>query len=531
MEIESFPTWLVLALATSLVFIPDSNGLEQIKANLTTEDQKVISLRIPPDLREFLASLRPPNRSRQPRYHDDNEGRPVVRPTIGNDIIIIDNVMHRPIEPSQVRLFMDDDENDASVLSVDSMLEMNNMNDMDNMMVDFEASERLVSARRGTIGLVRAHFLRLISSEDDMPGINLNGEEISSAAEIRPGVFSCGHQTSEMFINFINPNYPAHDSTTGSCHFRILVERPEVCQLRVDFVDTEMLTPRQGNCADQFLVVGGDIWPTGLDKLCGINTDQHFYLHLDRERANQGIDDEINVDFTITTVNSKPYKFGFWVTQVDCSSQPIIEAPAGCTQYFMSSSGTLKTFNFEGVQYLANQNYRACFRTTRSSCFMSFSADTSQFELSLFSRISRRNMDPRRFFNRNQNQRSRALSGVGANECGLDYLLIPGGRPNATKNSVTLDRFCGGELNFESNAESSSTIYSDISGPIAWVQLVTAPRNDFTRNLLSQPRTRVMNNFNLFRRRTSTTQRSDFENTGAGIRLRYAHVTSCDSNK
>lgn len=68
-------------------------------------------------------------------------------------------------------------------------------------------------------------------SEDDRPAINLNGEEISSTAEIQPGVFSCGHQTSEMFINFINPNYPAHDSTTGSCHFRILVERPEVCQV------------------------------------------------------------------------------------------------------------------------------------------------------------------------------------------------------------------------------------------------------------------------------------------------------------
>lgn len=517
MEIESFRACLILVFVTSLVFAQGSFGLEQIKANFTREDKKVMALRIPPELKDFLASFRGQARTRQPRYHNNNNSdRPIVRPSIGNDIVIIDNVMHRPVDPSQVRLFMDDDENEASVLTVDSMLEMNNMNDMDTISVDFNAVE----------------------SEDDRPAINLNGEEISSTAEIQPGVFSCGHQTSEMFINFINPNYPAHDSTTGSCHFRILVERPEVCQLRVDFVDTEMLTPRQGNCADQFLIVGGDIWPTGLDKLCGINTDQHFYLHLDRERANQGIDDEINIDFTITTVNSKPYKFGFWVTQVDCSSQPIIEAPAGCTQYFMSTAGTLKTFNFEGVQYLANQNYRACFRTTRSSCFMSFSADTSQFELSLFinpevrrslfSRISRRNMDPRRFFTRSQNQRSRALSGVGANECGLDYLLIPGGRPNATKNSVTMDRFCGGELNFESNSETSSTIYSDISGPIAWVQLVTAPRNDFTRSLLSQPRIRAMNNFNLFRRRTTTTQATDFENTGAGIRLRYAHVTSCN---
>eukprot|EP00095_Tigriopus_kingsejongensis_P008235 maker-scaffold591_size129331-snap-gene-0.19 protein:Tk08235 transcript:maker-scaffold591_size129331-snap-gene-0.19-mRNA-1 annotation:"hypothetical protein DAPPUDRAFT_305676" len=382
-----------------------------IQAHLSDEVKRSFPLRVPPELEAFLSQLRTHQKShsRKPRWSgDESEG--VVQTAIGNDIVIIDNVMHRPISASEVRLLMDDDANDATILTVDSMIAMNNMNDMDNIMVDIEALEGL----------------------DSMPAINLNGQEISSTAELQPGVFSCGHQTSEMFINFINPNYPAHDSTTGSCHFRVIVERAEVCQLRVDFVDTEMLTPRQGNCADQFLVVGGDIWPTGLDKLCGINTDQHFYLHVDRERAGQGSDDEINIDFTITTVNSKSYKFGFWVTQVDCSSQPIIEAPSGCTQYFMSTNGIIKTFNFEGVQYLANQNYRACFRTTRQSCYMSFSADTSQFELSIFSRVRRRNMDPRRFFRRGQ--RSRALAGVGANECGLDYILIPGGRPNATSN-------------------------------------------------------------------------------------------------
>ena len=56
-------------------------------------------------------------------------------------------------------------------------------------------------------------------------------------------------------------------------------------------MNTELHGPQAGNCAEQFLVVGGDIWPTGFDKICGVNPDQHFYVHLDREKqaeADQG---------------------------------------------------------------------------------------------------------------------------------------------------------------------------------------------------------------------------------------------------
>ena len=59
----------------------------------------------------------------------------------------------------------------------------------------------------------------------------------------------------------------------------------------MDFVNTELHGPQAGNCAEQFLVVGGDIWPTGFDKICGVNPDQHFYVHIDREKqaeAEQG---------------------------------------------------------------------------------------------------------------------------------------------------------------------------------------------------------------------------------------------------
>lgn len=70
-------------------------------------------------------------------------------------------------------------------------------------------------------------------------------------------------------------------------------------KVRIDFVDTELLTPKNGNCEDQYMVVGGDIWPTGLTRLCGVNSDQHFYVHIDKTEEEQ------NVDFTITTAISR----------------------------------------------------------------------------------------------------------------------------------------------------------------------------------------------------------------------------------
>ena len=54
---------------------------------------------------------------------------------------------------------------------------------------------------------------------------------IRGSRQINPGVYSCGHQGSEIFMNFINPHYPGHDNVAGTCHFRILPNRPEICQV------------------------------------------------------------------------------------------------------------------------------------------------------------------------------------------------------------------------------------------------------------------------------------------------------------
>jgi hypothetical protein len=36
-----------------------------------------------------------------------------------------------------------------------------------------------------------------------------------------------------MFINFINPRYPGHETAAGTCHFRMLKHKPEICQVIV----------------------------------------------------------------------------------------------------------------------------------------------------------------------------------------------------------------------------------------------------------------------------------------------------------
>ncbi len=89
-------------------------------------------------------------------------------------------------------------------------------------------------------------------------------------------------------------------------------------------------------CFSSFLIllilndkVAGPIWPTGFTRLCGVNSDQHFYIHINPEAEGE------TVDLIINTVARNRYKFGFWVTQIDCSVRSNLEAPTGCTQYHL----------------------------------------------------------------------------------------------------------------------------------------------------------------------------------------------------
>ena len=49
-------------------------------------------------------------------------------------------------------------------------------------------------------------------------------------------------------------------------------------QVRVDFVDTELLTPENGNCNEQYFIASGTIWPLGLNRICGVNPGKNLNL-------------------------------------------------------------------------------------------------------------------------------------------------------------------------------------------------------------------------------------------------------------
>ena len=54
---------------------------------------------------------------------------------------------------------------------------------------------------------------------------------LRKSKQLQPGVYSCGHQGNDMFVNFINPRYPGPDTAAGTCHFRLLKHSPDICQV------------------------------------------------------------------------------------------------------------------------------------------------------------------------------------------------------------------------------------------------------------------------------------------------------------
>jgi hypothetical protein len=81
-----------------------------------------------------------------------------------------------------------------------------------------------------------------------------------------------------QFLKFI----PFFQQIGDVCSFVVIVSDTSVCQIRVDFVDTQMLPPNLGECNQQYLTIKGNIWPLGVDRFCGNNIDgQHFYVEID----------------------------------------------------------------------------------------------------------------------------------------------------------------------------------------------------------------------------------------------------------
>ena len=76
------------------------------------------------------------------------------------------------------------------------------------------------------------------------------------------------------------------------------------------------------------------------------------------------------VEFVVVTVHDAlleganfevgKYNWGLWITQLPCDGSRLLTAPTGCFQYFLESSGILRSYNYQGEQYLNNEVIMLC---------------------------------------------------------------------------------------------------------------------------------------------------------------------------
>jgi len=267
------------------------------------------------------------------------------------------------------------------------------------------------------------------------------------------GAFSCGGSSSGSTTNFVSPQYPNYISTTGDCDFYLVVDK-DVCQVRVDFVDTDMLAPIQGACTDQELTIQGTVWPMGVQSFCGQNSGQHFYIEV-KQGSRLSF-----VKFSVNTRQPLAYKWGLWLTQLKCNSESDLVAPSGCFQYYFNLQNVISSFNYKGGQYWAGQDYRICILAMPGKCAVKIESD-GPFMVAKFG---------------NYKTFPFTRSGVSSSYCVLDYILIPGGR--GQDSSYSHDRFCGGELSSTHGARESETIYTKITSRVVSLEFHSGKTNE-----------------------------------------------------
>merc|ERR1719330_2220907 len=175
---------------------------------------------------------------------------------------------------------------------------------------------------------------------------------------------TCSSSISTNTTYIRNPNYPSSYTPTsaGTCSYTINKVSDDVCQLRLDFQTMSgFYTGTSGACGvDDFEAAGqtGKNPPT----ICGTNTGYHMYV-------------EFGVTSTDTITLTNTYRSGGLTTaktfnillrQISCTAR--WKAPTDCVQYFTGKSGSVKSYNFAGSQFLQSQIYNNCIRTEKGYC-------------------------------------------------------------------------------------------------------------------------------------------------------------------
>ena len=87
---------------------------------------------------------------------------------------------------------------------------------------------------------------------------------------------SCHNTTANKVVYFKNPSYPQSDTQQNFCDLTVNINDPDICQLRIDFLDFQLDQPTRGDClGDKFRISSSGFAPTSVPVLCGLNRNQH----------------------------------------------------------------------------------------------------------------------------------------------------------------------------------------------------------------------------------------------------------------
>ncbi|XP_018785559.1 PREDICTED: uncharacterized protein LOC108966879 [Bactrocera latifrons] len=263
----------------------------------------------------------------------------------------------------------------------------------------------------------------------------------------------CGSSTSYNNTYFYNSGYPGTYAGGGRCTIVVSKCDSNICQLRIDFLSLSIAPPNgDGFCVtDTLTITGGSRVPT----ICGENNGQHVYVDFNGDSP-----------ITISVATSDSYTFNrqwqFQIAQLACASAT--QAPSGCLQYYMDSSGTVSSFNYDsaanslansigvaGTRQIANQQYGICVRMGAGICSITWSQVSSDaYSFTLTNDVGV--IDPSLL----------ATLTVQSQNCTTDFIIIP----NPTQNGAALpsDRFCGLGLVSTTSATKPFVLYSVTDG-------------------------------------------------------------------
>jgi len=187
--------------------------------------------------------------------------------------------------------------------------------------------------------------------------------------------------------------------TSGDHKYTICPCSDNICRIRLDLNTFTIASPNTGfgtryaNGAAATYPIGtsqaiGDCWtdtffvnsPYGRSTpvICGVNSGQHMYVDTTESEC-------VDVHYGVGGGTSATRELDIRVSQFTCGDE--MGGPPGCLQYYTSSAGKIRSFNFPdltpgakvGYKYvhLSRQHYKACVRKATAKAYICYGMCTS----------------------------------------------------------------------------------------------------------------------------------------------------------